>query len=189
MLTVVAPASMTFSTTSQRKSGGVLRRVLDVVEALARVSDGLHRPAHHLRGGKAQLELAVDGAGGEEDVAALAPGRAERLGHPIDVLAVRPGESAHGRALDLAGDRRHRFVIAGRGSREARLEHVDTERLERARHPELLLQVHAGAGRLLAVAQAGVEDDDSVAAAGFGGALFSLWHHGIHFRPPSRPGP
>ena len=55
-----------------------------------------------------------------------------------------------------------RLEVARRRGGEAGLDHVDAELAERARDLELLLEVHRRAGRLLAVAQRGVEDDDAV---------------------------
>ena len=61
-----------------------------------------------------------------------------------------------------AGDGLHRLEVAGRGDGEAGLDDVHAEVLEGAGDLELLGQVHAAAGALLAVAQRGVEDDDAV---------------------------
>src|SRR5207253_7318547 len=70
-----------------------------------------------------------------------------------------------GRALDLARDGLHRLEVARRGHRKAGLHHVHAQLRERASDLELLLEIHARAGRLLAIAQGGVEDDHSVRAA------------------------
>ena len=61
-----------------------------------------------------------------------------------------------------AGDGLHRLEVAGRGDGEAGLDDVHAEVREGVGHLQLLGQVHAGAGRLLAVAQGGVEDDQAV---------------------------
>ncbi len=82
-------------------------------------------------------------------------------------------------ALDLLGDRLHRLEIAVGRDRKARLDDVDAELLELARDRELLVEIHAAAGRLLAVAQRRVEDPDPVAARARSVA-------GLH-RPPSPP--
>src|SRR6185437_10453340 len=52
--------------------------------------------------------------------------------------------------------------VARRGDGEAGLDHVDAELGQRLGHADLLAEVHREAGRLLAVAQRGVEDDDAV---------------------------
>jgi hypothetical protein len=52
----------------------------------------------------------------------------------------------------------HRLEVALRRRREACLDDVDAELLELTRHHHLFLDVHRGAGRLLAVPKRGVED-------------------------------
>ena len=65
-----------------------------------------------------------------------------------------------------AGDGLHRLEVAGRGDREAGLDDVHAEVAEGVGDLELLGEVHAGAGGLLAVAQGGVEDDQAVVGHG-----------------------
>ena len=116
----------------------------------------------HLLARHAELLLHVQVAGGEEDVD---PGRLaalQRLGGARDVAVVGARERAHGRALDRLGDRLHRLEVAVRRRREAGLDDVDLEPLELARDAQLLVLGHRGAGRLLAVAQGGVEDEQAV---------------------------
>ena len=60
-------------------------------------------------------------------------------------------------AMHLLGDLAHALEVAGRGNWEAGLDHIDTQRLERMGHLELLGKVHTAAGALLTVAQRGVE--------------------------------
>ena len=50
--------------------------------------------------------------------------------------------------------------VGRRRDREAGLDDVHAQRVERPRHLQLRRHVHREAGRLLAVAQRGVEDDD-----------------------------
>ena len=52
------------------------------------------------------------------------------------------------------------FGVGRRGDREAGLDDVHAERVERPRQRQLRRHVHREAGRLLAVAQGRVEDDD-----------------------------
>ena len=145
-------------------AGGVFGRELDVVAHSPWRAGRLRRPGWTISSlAILQLELAMDGAGGEEDVDA-------RLGGVLQ--GARPARSMSAglqRArpqmigpCDLARDRLHRLEIARRGDGEAGLDHVDAEVLEGVSHLELLAEVHAGAGRLLAVAQRGVEDDQAV---------------------------
>ncbi len=64
-------------------------------------------------------------------------------------------------ALTQLGDLAHGLEIAVRGDREAGLDDVDAHLLEQERDLDLLVEIHRGAGRLLAVAQGGVENDDA----------------------------
>src|SRR5213079_22118 len=59
---------------------------------------------------------------------------------------------------DRLGHAPHGLEVALGGGGEAGLDHVHPQVLQLARDRELLLHVHGGAGRLLAVAQGGVED-------------------------------
>ena len=64
--------------------------------------------------------------------------------------------------LDLPGDRLDGLEVAGRGDREPGLDDVDAEARELMGDLELLGRVQRDAGRLLAVAQGRVEDQDAV---------------------------
>jgi hypothetical protein len=112
-----------------------------------------------------QLELAVDGAGGQEDVDARAGGVAQRLPGAVDVGGVAPGQPADDRAAHLPRDRLHRLEVPRRGDRETCLDDVHAELLQGEGDLELLGEVHACPGGLFAVAQGRVEDDQAV-----------LWH-------------
>src|SRR5204863_1617382 len=68
----------------------------------------------------------------------------------------------HRRAADLARDAPARLEISGRRDREPGLDHVHAQLLELARDAKLGVRVAVEAGRLLAVAQRGVEDEDAV---------------------------
>ena len=57
---------------------------------------------------------------------------------------------------------RHRLEVALGGDREAGLDDVDAHLVEERGDLQLLLERHGGAGRLLAVAERGVEDQDAV---------------------------
>src|SRR5262249_32938842 len=72
------------------------------------------------------------------------------------------------RPADLAGDGLDGLEVAGRGDGEAGLDHIDAEVAQGAGHLELFGEVHAGAGRLFAVAEGGVEDDQAVVGHGKG---------------------
>src|SRR5581483_10240988 len=130
---------------------------------LAGLLDALAGPTDDLLLGHLQLELAMDGAGGEEDMDAAARGVAERLAGARDVSPVATGQAADHRPLHLAGNRLHRFEVARRSNGEAGLDDVHPQVGQRPGYLELLAEVHARAGGLLAVAERRVEDDQLVA--------------------------
>src|SRR5439155_6044502 len=141
----------------------VLGGELHVVAALARVLDGAGSDADHLRLRHPQLVLAVDRAGGEEDVDPR-PGRGrQRLEDGIDVRPGRARERADHGSVDLPGDRFHGLEITWRRDGKSDFHHVHAERREGLRHLHLLREVHARAWGLLTVAQRGVEHDHPVA--------------------------
>ena len=141
---------------------GVLGGELDVLAERAGDADRLDRAAHHFGARELELVLAVDGAGGEEDVHPRPLGVAQGRPGALDVGAGGAGEPADGGAAHLAGDGLHRLEVAGRGGGETGLDDVDAKGLERSRHFQFLGEVHARARRLLAVAQRGVEDGDAL---------------------------
>ena len=99
-----------------------------------------------------------------------------------DVVLGGAGEAADRRpvdAADLLGHGSHRLGVTGGGGGIARLDHVDPEARELVRHLELLGQRHRASGRLLAVAERGVEDADAIlrrrpACAGGRGSRFAV---------------
>ena len=64
--------------------------------------------------------------------------------------------------MDIAGNRLDGLEVAGRGDGKAGLDDVNAKVVQGAGDLELLRQVHAGAGALLAVAQGRVEDDQTI---------------------------
>ena len=117
----------------------------------------VHRVGLHL-----ELVLHVHRAGGDECVDAPPPRRPDRLGAALDVHPGRPGKAADDRCAGGLGDLVHRLEVAVRGDGEPRLDDVDAHFLEDLGDAQLLVQVHGGARRLLAVAERGIEDDDPV---------------------------
>ena len=103
----------------------------------------------------------MDGAGGEEDVDPRLLGVPDGLPGAVDVLLAAAGQAADLHAADRAGDLAHGLEIAGRGDGEAGLDHVDPQGQQGLGDLHLLGQVHACSGRLLAVAERGVKNNDA----------------------------
>ena len=87
-------------------------------------------------------------------------GELERVPGAVDVLLIATGQAANGAAAHDGGDFADGVEVVGRGDREAGFHDVDAEIDQRLREFQLLSLVHAAAGRLLAVAERGVENLD-----------------------------
>ena len=125
----------------------ILRRKLHVVAVLRRATHHLDSRLDDLRLVHLQLELTVDRTGGQEHVQPPPLGILERRPRTINVLNPTPSQAANRRAV-AAGPRHHLhgFEVAGRGDREAGLDHVHTQLDQRIGHLKLLGRVHAAAG-------------------------------------------
>src|SRR5262249_37860241 len=143
-------------------AGAVLAAPLDVVGIL---SGARHRRDHHLVDLfrlHLQLPLHVDRRGRDEGVDAAAPGRLDGFAGAVDVGLAGAGKAADDGVLRALGDLAYGVEVAFRCDGEAGLDDVDAHLVEELGDFELLLMRHGGAGRLLAVAQRGVEYDDVI---------------------------
>jgi hypothetical protein len=98
-------------------------------------------------------------------------GGLQGLGATVDIDLVSAAQAGDGAVLDDLGDLADRLEVAVRGDREAGLDDVDPHLLEDLGEFQLLVVRHRGAGRLLAVAHGGVENDDVVALVESGGSI------------------
>ena len=164
---MVAPASMALlddlGQEVQLGAGGVLGREFDVVAVALGPLDALDGSADDLFLGHLELEFAMDGAGGEEDVDARLGGVAQ------GAAQARSMSSALQRARpQMTGPCTWRAIActASKSPGEAMGKPASItstpSSLRAWARLQLLGQVHAGAGGLLAVAQRGVEDDQAV---------------------------
>jgi len=134
--------------------GGELHFVAQTDRALDRGDRGVE----HLRLAHAELVLAMQRAGGKEQVDARAARLFQRPCGGVDVARQAAREAAHGGVHQRARDLGDGGEVIRRGLRKTGFEHVDAERLQRLRHAQLGAAVEREAGRLFAVAQGGVED-------------------------------
>ena len=107
---------------------------------------------------QAELLLHVERAGREEDVDAGARRTLERSRRGVDVRRARAAERSDGDVLRRVRDGAHAFEVAGRGGREAGLDHVDAEPLELLADLHLLVRPQGDSRRLLAVPKRRVEN-------------------------------
>ena len=143
-----------------RGAGGIHRRPFDVVDEVAGLRHGAGDDLDDLVLGLFHLVRQMDRRGRDEGVDAAAAGMAHSLPCPIDIGRDRASEAGNGSALDLLGHGHDGFEVAIGGNGKTSLDDVDAHLVERFGDLELFLQRHGGAGRLLAVAQGGVEDED-----------------------------
>jgi len=182
---VVAPSAMTASQTRARKSSdsfadagqeievravAVLGRELDVGGQVARETNRLLGLLQHLLRAHAQLLLHVQGTGGDEGVDAPGVRTFQGLCGTGDVAVVGTGQRADDGVLDGVGDALDGFEITIGRCGKTGFDHVHLEALELARDAQLFLAGHGSAGRLLAIAQGGVENDELVCHGGLSGA-------------------
>ena len=138
---------------AQRILGGEF----DVVAQLAGAAHGLDGGVDDLLPAHAQLVLAVQRAGRQEQVDAARSRRLDGTRRGLDVARQAARQAAHGGVSSCRAISCHRGEVVRRGLRETGLDDVDAEILQGLRQAQLLRSVHGEAGRLLAVAQAGVE--------------------------------
>ena len=108
---------------------------------------------------------------------------AQRFPSTIDVVFVASREAANRRAANRVRNLAHRLEIARRSDRKASFDHIHAQIHERLRDFQLLFEVHAAAGRLLAVAERGIENNNrAVLRCGRHGIVtvnrFSVWRIG-----------
>ena len=142
----------------------VLGRELDIVGVLARPPDRLDGLLHHLVRLHAQFLFHMNGRGGDEGVDTRRARLFQRLTGAVDVALQGARQSAYGGILHRPRNCLHGLEIAGTGNREAGLDNVDPHALQRPGDAHLLVFGHGCAGALLAVAQGGVEYDQTIAA-------------------------
>ena len=85
-------------------------------------------------------------------------GKLQRARRHLDVFGLGAGQRRDARLANGLRNRRNGGEVALRGHGEAGLDDVHAQIFEGVRHGELFLRGHAAAGRLLAVAQSGVEE-------------------------------
>ena len=158
---VVAPASMAMRTISTREVAVRPRRVfgrkLHIIDQRARQPHGFRGAIERLLAADLQLVFEMQIARGQEHVNAGALGKLHGAGGHLDVFLLGAGQRSDRGLRTRLGDRRDRREVAFRSHGEAGLDDVHAQVLKRVRHGQLFLGGHAAAGRLLAVAQRGVE--------------------------------
>ena len=160
---VVAPASTAMRTISTRKSRS--ERVASSGEnSTSSTSERARRTDSAARSSAfcaadLQLVFQMQIARSQKDVDAGAVGKLQRAGSHLNVFGLGPGQRSDARLADGLGDGGDGRKVALGGHGEAGLDDVHAQIFKGVSHGELFLRGHAAAGRLLAVAQGGVEED------------------------------
>jgi hypothetical protein len=102
----------------------------------------------------------MDGAGSQKNMDPRLFGGLERPPGSVNVLVIAAREPADGRAAHLLGNLPHGLEVARRSNRKAGLNDVDAQLEQRVGDFQFFGNVHAGARRLLAVAQRRIEDSN-----------------------------
>ncbi len=144
------------------RAGAVLGRPFDIGDMIARPRHRGGDQLQHARRLQLELVFHVQRRGGDEGVDARATRLAQGLGAAVDVFFRGAREAGDGAVFHAPRDLKDAFEIARAGDRKARLDDVDAQRVEQIGDLQFFLQRHGGAGRLLAVAQRGVENNDAV---------------------------
>ena len=119
----------------------------------------------------------MDVAGGDEGVNPPAGRRRDSIRTGLDIAPGCPSQSADHRsvlAAHLLGDALHSSKIAGTGERETSLDHIHTEPGQLLSDRQLLLEIEAGARRLLTIPKGGVEDQNAAWIVGHGKSLDAI---------------
>ncbi len=106
----------------------------------------------------AELVLHVNGRSRDEGVNARALCLADRFPGGVDILFERSGKGGDAHIFHRAGNFPHCGCVAGARCRKPGLHDIDPELFELTRNLELFSQVHAAAGRLLAIPQGRVKN-------------------------------
>ena len=141
---------------------GILRRPFDIVAQVAGMADRGGDGFEHRFGRHVELGAHMKWRGRDERVDARSPGMADCRPGTVDIGQRGAGQRRDNGGLALFRHRDDRFEIAFAGDGEAGFDDVDTKQFELRRNLQLFLQVHRAAGRLLTIAQRGVENADMV---------------------------
>ena len=151
-------------------AGRVHRRPFDIVGIAAGAGHRRGDARQHFGLVDAHLIFAMERRGADEGVDAALLRRLDGIGADVDVLGLRAGKPADHRILRPPRDLLDALEIALARDGKSCLDDVDAHLVEQLGDLDLLLEGHGGAGALLAVAQGGVENNDTPTSWGLVGA-------------------
>ena len=142
-------------------SGRIFRRKFHIVGELPRERDAGDDGFETRVASDPELAREVQIRGREENVQPSPLAGLQGAGSLLDILPAAPRQRGDDGPAHVARYLPDRFGIGGRRDGEAGLDDVDPERIERPGERELRLDIQGEAGRLLAVTERGVEDNDA----------------------------
>ena len=140
----------------------VFRTELNVTHQVTRETHRELGLLKHLLGRHAEFFLHVQRAGCNEGVYTRRARAFEGFGSAGDIAVIGARQRANRRILDGVGNRLHSIKVAIGTGRKAGFDHVHLESLQLARNAQFFIARHGGPGRLLAIAQGGVENDQFI---------------------------
>ncbi len=146
----------------QLRPAGVFGREFNIIRILFGLPDRIHADLDDLLFSFFQLVLAMDFAGGAENVNAFVGRGLDGFAGAVDIAGRAAGQAADDAVADLGGDGVNGFEIAVGTDGESGFDDVDAHGFEELGDLQLFRAGEGCAGRLLAVAQGGVEDSHGV---------------------------
>ena len=116
----------------------------------------------HLLGRHTEFFLHVQRAGGNEGVDTRRTRAFEGFGSAGDIAVIGARQRADGRILDGVSNCLHSIKVAVGTGCKTGLDHIHLEAFELAGNAQFFITRHGSSGRLLAVAQGGVENDQFI---------------------------
>ena len=138
----------------------VLARPLHISAQVPRQAHTVGNRFQHLLGLHPQLILHMQRAGGNKGMNAGMRSTLEGLGSAGNITLLRAGKATNAGITDGCGNALDGFKIAVGGSGEPRFDHIDPHAFKGAGDADFFLKRHAGAGRLFAIAQGCIKNDD-----------------------------
>ena len=140
---------------------GVLGIELNIVHKVASILHGMNCALDGLVLGEMKLVAQMGGRDAQAGMDTRTLGALQGLGSYLDILIHGTCQTAYGAGVTgNLSDFVNRLKIARAGNRKTGLDNIHVHTHKLARDDELLLGIHAGARRLLTVAQSGIEDCD-----------------------------
>ncbi len=143
-------------------SARILRRKFNIIRILQRLLDRFHAQLDDLFLPFFQLVIAMDLAGGAEEMDARMGRVLHRFAGAVDILGRAAGQAADGAAGEFRRDGVDRFKVAIGTDGEAGFDDVDAHRFKKPCDLQLFRLGERGAGGLFTIPQRRIEDSHCI---------------------------